>query len=141
MCYIDPGRWIDIPASIFMSTFSDVQRLTQEPPRQLSISLMSSISCTAFAILDFRLLSDFIFEEGRVCSQLHLFSTGYGDGNFFIPVYVWACLFTAPLLSGLLEVLLRMGHIPHQNLKSQFYACVCVYHLRRCKTSIIGEGW
>jgi hypothetical protein len=30
---IDPGRWIDVPASIFMSSSCDGQWLTQEPCR------------------------------------------------------------------------------------------------------------
>ena len=47
-CDIDPGRWIDVPASIFMSSFCDGLWLTQEPPCRfsnfsnlLSINLMS----------------------------------------------------------------------------------------------------
>ena len=38
-CDIDPGRWIDVPASIFMSSFHDGTWLTREPPSRYSNNL------------------------------------------------------------------------------------------------------
>ena len=126
---IDPRRWTDVPASIFMSNFCDGQWLIQEPPRHFSTNISQRFQ-TLFSFLHswpiyFRI------------SEINL-PLGYGNlpGAMATPTIYLASfwnskgkgLLPTPISSlikiYMMECVLHVRFIPHHNSIRQFWASV-----------------
>ena len=107
-CDIDPGRWIDVPASIFMSSFCDGLWLTQEPPCRFSNNLLSINLMSLQCLYGFCNLSSC---ELKGKGQLPILAShDHGDGFF----YCSSGPFRDSLVTGLF---LHVRCIPHSTTK------------------------